>query len=197
MDIDQFFQEFSVAASETVPEALAYSSSTLDAIARASGQCFYVIDYHKRGFAYVSSNPLFLCGYTPEEVIDKGYNFYEEVIPEDDLEMMLEINQKGFGLFHSMPVETRINHIISYDFRLIQPNRRRLMINHKLTPILLTPAGHIWLALCVVSLSSSDKPGNVFIRINEKLLHYRYSFAGKRWHDAEIIMLSEREKEVL
>ncbi len=197
MDIDQFFQEFSVEASETVPEALAYSSSTLDAIARASGKSFYVIDYHKRGFAYVSSTPLFLCGRKPEEVLALGYHFYEQVMPAEDLEMLLEINRKGFDQFHSMLPEARINLTITYDFRLIQPNRRPLMVNHKLTPILLTPSGEIWLALCVVSLSSSSNPGNVFIHINGKLYHFLYSFAGKRWCKAEIITLSEREKEVL
>jgi DNA-binding CsgD family transcriptional regulator len=195
MDLNDFFKEFSVDESETNPEALAYNASTLDAIARVSGSSFYVIDYHKKGFVYMSPNPLFLCGRTPEEVLMKGYYFYEEVVPEEDLEMLLEINRMGFGLFHSMPVEKRLNHVISYDFRLIQPNHRHLMINHKLTPILLTTTGEIWLALCAVSLSTSDKPGNVFIRINDEL--HRYSFTGKRWREAEIVKLSEREKEVL
>lgn len=195
MDINQFFKEFVVEQSDTTPEALAYNAGTLDAIARVSGHSFYVIDYHKKGFAYVSPNPLFLCGRTPGEVLKKGYYFYEEVLPEEDLEMLLEINRMGFGLFRSMPMEKRLDHIISYDFRLIQPNRQHLMVNHKLTPILLTTTGEIWLALCSVSLSTSDEPGNVFIRINNEL--HRYSFAGKRWREAEIVKLSEREKEVL
>lgn len=197
MNIEHFFKEFLVEESETIPEALAYNASTLDAIARVSGQSFYVIDYHKKGFVYVSPNPLFLCGRTPEEVLKKGYYFYEEIMPEEDLEMLLEINRIGFGLFRSMPIDTRINHIISYDFRLIQSNHQHLMVNHKLTPILLTTTGEIWLALCSVSLSTSNEPGNVFIRIDGELHHFRYSFAGKRWREAEIVKLSEREKEVL
>ena len=197
MDIDQFFKEFSVSTSETVPEALAYNSNTLDAIARASGKSFYVIDYHKRGFAYVSPSPLFLCGRKPEEVLALGYHFYEQVMPAEDLEMLLEINRKGFEQFHSISPEARIQLTITYDFRLIQPSRRLLMVNQKLTPIQLTPSGEIWLALCVVSLSSNSQPGNVFIHINGELHRFHYSFEGKRWHESGLITLSEREKEVL
>ncbi|NDV60735.1 helix-turn-helix transcriptional regulator [Bacteroides sp. 519] len=197
MRIEDFFKEFSVSDSETIDSVLGYYKNLLDAISRSSGQSFYVIDYHKKGFAYVSSNPLFLCGRPVEEVLRKGYYFYEEIMSEEDLDMLLEINQKGFGMYHSMPVEKRINMVISYDFHLIQPNRKRLMVNHKLTPILLTDSGEIWLALCIVSLSTNDKPGNVFIRINGGLHHFRYSFAGKRWHNEEIVSLSEREREVL
>lgn len=197
MNLDQFFNEFSVDESDTNPEALTYNTCILDAIARASGQSFYVIDYHKRGFAYVSSNPLFLCGRMPGEVLEKGYYFYEEVIPGEDLEMLLEISRKGFELFYRLPKESRINLIISYDFRLIQPDHRQLMVNQKVTPILLTASGEIWLALCTVSLSSSEEPGNVFIRVNGGLHHFRYSFSGKYWYDQKNITLSEREKQVL
>ena len=83
-NLDQFFNDFSVDEFGITPEALFYNDIVLDAITRASGQSFYVIDFHKRNFAYVSSNPLFLCGRTSEEVKNKGYYFYEEVLPEED-----------------------------------------------------------------------------------------------------------------
>lgn len=196
MTLDQFFKEFSVDEAEITYNALSYNN-VLDAICRISGQSFYVIDFHEKKFAYVSSNPLFLCGYTSEEVTEKGYYFYEEVIPEEDLEMILEISKKGFDLFYSLPKKSRLGFIISYDFRLIQPTRQLLMVNQKVTPILLTDSGEMWLALCIVNLSSSEEPGNVFIRANDDLHYFRYSFAAKRWYDDEIITLSNREKEIL
>lgn len=197
MNLDQFFKEFSVNESEITPEALAYNASILDAITRTSGQSFYVIDFHKRNFAYVSSNPLFLCGRSSEEVKKKGYSFYEEVIPQEDLEMLLEISRKGFEMFYNLPKELRVNFIISYDFRLVQPNRQQLMVNQKVTPILLTDSDEMWLALCIVNLSSCEEPGNVFIRMNGDLHHFRYSFTAKHWYGEDITTLSEREKQVL
>ena len=46
---------------------------TLITLARIANLGIYVIDYHKQNFLYVSSNPLFLCGYDREEVQKMGY----------------------------------------------------------------------------------------------------------------------------
>lgn len=197
VNLNDFFKEFTVNEQITSYETVKYFLKILDAVSRASGQSLYVIDYYKKGFLYVSSNPLFLCGYSAEEVTKMGYLFYEKILPPEDLNMLLEINQKGFSFFYKQPIEDRIKFTISYDFRLIQQNKRTTMVNHKLTPIMLTPQGDIWLALCVVSLSSQTEPGNVFINKDGVLQRYSYSFMGKKWKESEIITLSEREKEVL
>lgn len=178
-------------------EIVKYMTSTLDAVSRSSGQSLYVIDYCKRSFLYVSPNSLFLNGYTVEEVMKMGYLHYEKNLPVEDLNMLLEINNRGFDFFYKQPVEERPKISISYDFRLLQPNRQSLMVNHKLTPIMLTPEGDIWLALCIVSLSTQKEPGNVFIN-KEGILHrYAYSFESKKWKESEIVSLSNREKEIL
>lgn len=178
-------------------EFIKYMLSTLDAISRSSGQSLYVIDYCNRGFIYVSPSSLFLNGHTVDEVLKMGYLYYEKNLPPEDLSMLLEINNQGFDFFYNHPVEERLKFTISYDFRLIQSNNFKVMVNHKLTPIMLTPKGDIWLALCVVSLSTKDKPGNVFINKDGILHRYSYSFEGRRWKMDEIISLSSREREIL
>ena len=40
---------------------------TAEAISRSLYQSVYLIDYYKKGFLYVSENPLFLCGHTSKE----------------------------------------------------------------------------------------------------------------------------------
>ena len=42
------------------------------AFAQTTYQTIYIIDYHRRGFLYVSDNPLFLCGHTADEVLRMG-----------------------------------------------------------------------------------------------------------------------------
>lgn len=49
---------------------------------------------------------------------------------------------------------------MSYHFHLKSGTRSRL-INHQLTPILLTDDGKIWIGMCVVSLSSHKTVGHV------------------------------------
>ena len=48
----------------------------IKAFARTTYSSIYVIDYEKKGFDYVSDNPLFLCGNTADEVKQMGYAFY-------------------------------------------------------------------------------------------------------------------------
>ena len=51
----------------------------IDAMANATYQSIYVIDYLRHGFLHVASNPLFLCGHTAEEVRQMGYRLYIEL----------------------------------------------------------------------------------------------------------------------
>ena len=44
-----------------------------NALARNTNHSLYIIDYNRKNFLYVSSNPLFLCGHSPEDVQQKGY----------------------------------------------------------------------------------------------------------------------------
>lgn len=55
---------------------------TTEAISRSLYQSVYLIDYYKKGFLYVSENPLFLCGHTAKEMKEMGYAFYSEHVPE-------------------------------------------------------------------------------------------------------------------
>ena len=79
---------------------------------------FYIIDYNKQSFLYVSDAPLFLSGYEQDEVLEMGYEFYNKVVPPEDLEMLVEMNEKAFEFFYNLPTERRDKGFISYDYRL-------------------------------------------------------------------------------
>lgn len=160
-------------------------------------QSVYIIDYYKRGFAYVSDNPLFLCGAKPQTVLNLGYLFYLQNVPEQDLKLLLEINNTGFSFFKNIPREERLQYTISYDFNLTQPDKSLLLVNHKLSPMLLDRDSNIWLALCVVSLSSNHSAGNISIRkLGSEIIH-QYNESQKIWNTIKGLKLSKTEKEVL
>lgn len=160
-------------------------------------QSLYIVDYYRRGFLYVSDNPLFLCGHKSAEVLEAGYLFYLKNVPPDDLKFLLEINQAGFSFFNNLLPEERLEYSISYDFHLTQPNNHLLLINHKLTPLLLDKSSNIWLALCIVSTSSNDRTGNAVIhKINhDKAFHY--DDQDKSWRAQPVTRLTNSEKGVL
>ncbi|MDR1882602.1 MAG: helix-turn-helix transcriptional regulator [Prevotella sp.] len=169
----------------------------IDAFARSSNMSVYVIDYFKQNFLYVSKNPLLLNGHSPEEIARLGYMYYRMFVPETELELLQEINRAGFSFYHNTSLEDRMKYTISYDFHILNKNKRKILINHKLTPMILNPHGQIWLAMCTVTLSSRSLPGKITINKIDDDVEYVYSPQSKKWLLENVILLSERETEIL
>lgn len=172
---------------------------TLDAFARSSNISIYVIDYYKHNFLYVSHNPLFLNHLTIDEVKKMGYLYYEKFVPEKDLLLLKEINKAGFAFYKQIPIEDRLKYTISYDFHIIVNDNPKMqsLINHKLTPMKLSTNGYIWLAMCVVTLSSQSEPGAIKIKKVDSPLEFIYNRESGKWKEKEILKLSDREIEVI
>ena len=98
-------------------QALDYLEA-IKAFSRTTYKSIYVIDYQKRGFEYVSDNPLFLCGHTAEEIKEMGYAFYFKYVIKTDLDLLIKINTTGFEFYDKIPMEERKDHTISYDFHI-------------------------------------------------------------------------------
>ncbi|WP_163407289.1 response regulator transcription factor [Flavobacterium ajazii] len=169
----------------------------IKAFARATYTSIYVIDYLEQGFEFVSDNPLFLCGNTPQEVLEMGYAFYFKHVPPVDLELLLKVNSVGFDFYEKIPHEERILYTISYDFHLKNQEGKLILINQKLTPVFLTNTGKIWKAICVISLSSERKAGNIKIHKNGENKVHNYNLAKDHWEESKKVSLSKRETEIL
>ncbi len=154
-ELNQFFRPLNshMQIADSNYSKTAVCISMADALARNTNHSLYIIDYNRKNFLYVSTNPLFLCGRSPEEVRHKGYAFYFEVVPPDEINRLMEINEAGFRFYYDQPVEKRLDLSIEYNFHICSSERHSHLIHHKLTPILLSDKGDIWLALCTVSLS--------------------------------------------
>lgn len=171
--------------------------SVIKAYARTTYKSIYIIDYQKKGFEYVSENPLFLCGHTPEQVEDMGYEFYFKYVVEQDIDLLVKINNVGFNYYEQIPRDERIQYCISYDFHLKNQEGKTFLINQKLTPLFLTSEGKIWKALCIISLSNEQQAGNIKIFKNGENKVSRYNEKGDFWETEDKVDLSFREKEVL
>lgn len=169
----------------------------IQAFARATYKSIYVIDYEKKGFEYVSHNPLFLCGHTPEEIKQMGYAFYFNYVTQPDLELLLKINTLGFDFYESLPVEDRLLYTLSYDFHLKTNENRTILINHKITPLFLTNTHKVWKAICIVSLSTEQNSGNIKIYKKFSNQVFTYDLENDFWKTDEKITLTSREKEIL
>lgn len=166
------------------------------AFARSTHQCVYVIDYFKQNFLYVSENLGYWCGKTSDEIKDFSYRFYLDFVPEKEQQMLLEINKKGFDLFNEIPISERLDYTISYDFHIIHGKKLKL-VNHHLTPMVLTKDGRIWLALCTISMSARNTPGYIIMKKSGSKSYYEYLLDKHKWIKKEGIALSETERDVL
>lgn len=169
----------------------------LEAVSRMTNKSIYVIDYFKKNFLHVSQNALFLCGMSAEKVKDMGYDFYLHHVAETDLPLLLTINRIGFSFAESIDSKNRLEYTLSYDFNMIQPSGKRLLIHHEITPLHLTQNGEIWLALCLVSLSSQTNSGNIEITRQGHNLCWRYDIESNKWIQYDGIELRDYEKDIL
>lgn len=174
-----------------------YYTRVADALSQLSYHSIYLIDYYKRGFLYVSDNPLFLCGKSASQVLQAGYSFYLKNVPDEDLQLLLKINEAGFQFYNNIAIDERTDYSISYDFRLKQPNGHLMLINHKLAPLVLDKNGNIWIAVCLVSLSSNNKPGNIVIKNTKEKKFFEYDISLEKWNEQKLVRLNNREKEIL
>ena len=167
-----------------------------EAFSRSTYQSLYIIDYFKRNFLYVSPNPMFLCGLSPEQMKELGYEFYLKYVLEDEQPLLVDLNRAGFAFLSTIPVGERKDWYIQYDFHIIN-NGHPILVNHKLTPIALTSDGRIWLALCVVSASNHTTPGHIEMHRVGSPEYFEYNRVTRRWDRRSMPTLSDGEKSVI
>lgn len=169
----------------------------LSAISRTTCSSLYVIDYEKQAFEFVSENPLFLCGHSAEEVKKMGFNFYINHVADEDLALIVKINHLTHDFFEQTPNEERTDYTISYDFHMKSDTNKRILLHHKLTPIILSESGKLWKAICAVSLSTERIAGNIKASKTGSTETLEFNLSKNQWKTVEKIKLSIREREIL
>lgn len=169
---------------------------TAEAFANTTYQSVYIIDYYRKNFLYVSPNPLFLCGMSPEQVQQLGYQFYLDHVPDEEVDMLLEINRAGSSFINKVEPSEKKYYTITYDFHLVN-GKDKILINHKLTGLAYQPDGSMWLGLSVISLSTHSKAGHAQIHCRNRSDYWEYSLVTHRWKKRSMPILSPSEKMIL
>lgn len=61
---------------------------------------------------------------------------------------------------------------------------------HKLCPLLLTDEGNIWMAICLVTLSTRKEPDDVHIFMHDEKKRYNFNGKNKTFQVTQNIKLS-------
>jgi len=166
------------------------------AFARTSYQPVFVADFHSQEFLYISGNMQYLCGISGKNFdVTERWRYFDFVLEEEE-EMLKETLDKARELFYSFPAEERADWTLSYYFHLKRfPGKR--IIQHRVTPLKLTPDGRLWLAMCVISMSSRRESGHVTMRRYGHQDYFFYSFKNHVWYYREGISLTDTERDLL
>lgn len=179
-------------------EAIKPCIQTLDAFVRISPHSIYVIDYYRQNFLYISPNTLFLNNSTIEEIKRMGYTYYYKLLPLEDRRFLEFINKEGFKFYYNLPEEERIKYSISYDFFIYTGlNKKKILVNQKLTPIILNEKNQIWLALCILTIAPHKNRRGVIIRKEGSDTHYTYDFSTQKWKTVTVTKLSNTDIDIL
>ena len=200
--MDRMIDDFFIPDNEVrLQEELDYSRvseyiRSAEAFSRSTYQSVYIIDYFRQNFLYVSHNPMLLCGLSPEQMRDLGNRFYIQYVPEEEQPFLLGLNKAGFDFYNNIPVDERKDWYISYDFNILNSGRK-ILVNHKLTPLALTSDGRIWLALCIVSAATHTDAGHIEMHRVGSSDFFEYNLTTRRWDKRQMPVLTDGEKSVL
>lgn len=164
---------------------------------KANNVSVHIIDYAQNDFLYVSPHPLFLAGYTQQEVKEMGNHFCEKILSPEDFEMLLEVNKMVFDYFYTLPIEERASMYIASNFYLHHKNGGKTLIHHKLVPVRFTPEGKLWMSAGFITPSPYKESGHVILTTFKKKEYYRYNFDRHTFVKYTPPKLSEREFEIL
>lgn len=171
--------------------------NTVKTIDRNTYQCLYVVDFTQSKFLYASENLARYCGiYQSPTSGNLTYKDFVEALSEKPKETLHEILDKKTLLASGYKPQELLECTIACDFSLNDAKRKR-MINQKLSPISIAEDGSIGLALAVIDISSTDKPGNIVLSKADDDFYLKYSLDTHKWEKTKKFALTETERDIL
>lgn len=164
---------------------------------RLTYKSIYVFDCIQRKIEYISNHRFFLHNHTPEEIIEMGEGFFHTFIKTEDQPIVNQANEAGFAFYTALPESERKSYTLAYNFHLVDENQNTLLVNHRLTPLLITNEGKIWKTLGMISLATNNSSGNITLTKDGDNSILKYDIEADQWIGHSKIALSEREIQIL
>ena len=159
-----------------------------------------IIDFQKRNFYDVSDHGFFLCGYPRSEVKSMGYQFFNEIIHPDDIQLWVDMHNIILKYLHEQDFEAEKGHYFSCTFRIKSDFNFRKTPYYMMSHIRLRPVfvdRRLKYGFCFFTASSVKTSGNLRIYFKRQRTYSDYSFTARKWFSKDVLKLSLREREIL
>jgi DNA-binding CsgD family transcriptional regulator len=167
---------------------------TFKLISTITNGSVYVTDFHKQCFLFVSNHDLFLSGFSPDDVLKMGYDFFSKIVHPNDLQLFIDIHCAILHYLSESDSEQQEIDYFAFNIRLLN-HGLPLMVYHKMTPVFIH--GFARMAVCHLSSSVIHKSGNLEIYFIDRKKRSSYSFKKQQWQSQEQLRLTNREKDIL
>lgn len=185
----------------TVPGEQSYALiQYFDMLSSITTESLYVLDIPQKQFCYVKPDDLFLCGFSTEEALKEGYDFYSKIVYPEDLSLWTDMRK---AVLRRLKNFEKIRDEIDYfscTFRLL---RRYSFISRPLPQMVYHRMKPVWTdnelryLICSVESSTIKEAGNLHLYTKDGLIYEEYNFTTKRWKQKTKELLTERERAIL
>lgn len=168
----------------------------LDAMSSILPHDFYVVDYYKKQFFYISTkadSPL-LGEHTINEVLQAGYEIYAETMSEERIKELEQINNMAFSYFYQLSAKKR--HALSIAHNLVLKGNfgEEVALRVQGKPFLFTPDNNIWMILFTFRPTGKTDMKSFIIQDKQTNQRHIFSTEHKTIRPLPKLTLSDREK---
>jgi hypothetical protein len=169
--------------------------SILNAFNFAGGSNFYMSDYYRKKIIVDSPSSLILCGHSKIEAERLGFEFFHNILTDDEWNWLDRVNKECYKFFFNYPEEKRKGLLLSYDLSVLTAKGKKLILHHHTVPYKLCQNGNMWLGLCHVWASPEKKSGSPLI-IDRKTGE-QYNFIDKKFVKSNTHLPTQEEIMIL
>jgi DNA-binding CsgD family transcriptional regulator len=167
----------------------------LSAVNFAGGSNFYISDYYRKKIIVDSSSSLILCGHSKAEADRLGFDFFHNILSDEEWNWLHQINKECYKFFFDYPKEKRQDLLLSYDLAVLTTKGKEFILHHHTVPYKLCQNGNMWLGFCHVWTSSEKKSGNP--HIIDRKTGEQYDFIDNKFVKSNTHILTQEEVMIL
>ncbi len=185
------------------PKSLDYSKldehisflTRLDVIENSSISIF---DLYRKDHVFISGKFASMLGYNPEEIKQKGSDFFDQLIHPEDYYLLMKNGIELLRLAFSVPVNNRKDYKQISDYRIKNAKGSYIRVIEQHQALELDQSGNIWLALSLLDCSpDQDVSSGIKSRIYNFKTGEFISLPESEAPSGDRFKLSKREKEIL
>lgn len=157
----------------------------------------YIIDYMNKRVLYATRGCSAYLGKEVNEHSFFGIQQLDRIIAPEEVSRISVVNSKVYDFFYSLPIKRRLKLTFTQNYKIKAQNGDTVLINHRGSILSLTEKGALRLTLCVISLPTSDKVGNSYIKMLDTRTVYEFIPSSQKFVEVKTQKLTSKADMVI